>query len=85
MNPSDLCARCDHPRARHCAGGIDHIHSYKGNQEYHVTCHTRHCLNPLCSCIDFVERSEAVAASLERDPPLTERERRQELGIRSKS
>ena len=82
MNPSDLCARCDHPRSRHCPGGVDHIGGYKGTQERHVTCHTRHCLNPLCSCVDLVERDEPTLASLERDPPLTDRERRQELGIR---
>lgn len=44
--------------------------------------HCPDCLTPLCDCIDFVEPEGLKEASLERDPPLTERERKQELGIK---
>lgn len=51
------CARCDHPESRHCKGGVKHVSQYKGASVNEVirTCVSRHCLNPLCSCVDFVE------------------------------
>lgn len=55
------CERCEHPEKKHCPGKIVHVGSYKGNREYVVTCVGRHCLNPLCSCVDFVEPAEAVS------------------------
>lgn len=50
-----ICARCDHPIERHCKGLVTHVDAYKGNREVVTVCVGRHCLNPLCSCVDFVE------------------------------
>jgi hypothetical protein len=54
-----ICARCDHPLTKHCPGRVTHVNAYKGNRETVTVCVSRHCLNPLCSCVDFVEIPEA--------------------------
>jgi len=61
------CFRCEHTISQHCPG--DQLHTdhkedsrmvpmqwRKGN----TICHTRHCLNALCSCVGFVEPKEAA-------------------------
>jgi hypothetical protein len=53
------CARCGHRLADHCEGDQRHAH-YKDEMRMAKTprvyvCTTRHCLQPLCTCIDFVE------------------------------
>jgi hypothetical protein len=55
-----LCKRCDHALSAHCKGNV--LHSYykedlrpANDRKCNVTCHTRHCLNPICSCVDFIE------------------------------
>lgn len=60
-----LCARCDHPLSAHCKGNEAHT-AHKEDQrmlavEYRkltLVCKTRHCKNPLCSCVDFIEKKE---------------------------
>jgi hypothetical protein len=64
-NPNDLCARCECKRSKHCKGEQTHG-NYKEDSRMvplkwrkdAVVCHTRHCLEPMCSCVDFVERPE---------------------------
>lgn len=61
------CARCDHPLKKHCKGDQQHSNHKEDarmvaadDRKMTSTCHTRHCLEPLCSCVDFVEeRSHA--------------------------
>lgn len=53
--PEDpLCAYCQMPKSIHCKGNVDHTDDRKA---HHVTvrCKTRHCLAPLCDCLDYVE------------------------------
>lgn len=62
MNAATLCARCGHALSKHCKGNVEHG-DYKEEarmvaaewRRRSVTCHVRHCLNPLCSCVDFVD------------------------------
>lgn len=51
-----ICQRCEHDEKRHCKGKVEHVSQYKGASVNEVkrTCVSRHCLNPLCSCVDFV-------------------------------
>ena len=51
------CGRCGHPEKAHCKGDRDHEH-YPGylRKELSVQiihCTKRHCLEPLCSCIEL--------------------------------
>jgi hypothetical protein len=50
------CQRCDHDQTDHCKGSK--LHSAlkdEGRVESRQTlCTTRHCLMPLCSCVEFV-------------------------------
>lgn len=57
-DPTRPCAHCDHALSAHCKGGVKHVyHKDDMVKDPRVTvCETRHCLNPLCSCVDFVER-----------------------------
>ncbi len=57
-----ICARCDHPLSKHCPGNVQHSDYKEESRLIEVkyrkgthTCHVRHCLNPLCSCVDFIE------------------------------
>jgi hypothetical protein len=60
-----LCGYCQMPRSKHCKGNQTHTHykedvrmvEAKWRKGTHV-CHTRHCLAPLCDCVDFVEPSQ---------------------------
>ena len=62
MNPSTLCKRCDHELSRHCKSNQSHgchkdesrMIPLKYQKKPHI-CQTRHCLNPICSCVDFIE------------------------------
>jgi hypothetical protein len=62
MLPTDKCARCGHDRRDHCRPGTSHG-SYKEEarmvplewRRHNVTCITAHRLQPLCSCVDFVD------------------------------
>jgi hypothetical protein len=48
-----LCAYCAMPLSMHCEGNQVHTDDHK---THHVTtrCVSRHCLAPLCDCVDFV-------------------------------
>lgn len=58
------CSRCDHPDSRHCKGEITHVSQYKGASVCEVVrvCVSRHCLNPLCSCVDFIAPPDDLPA-----------------------
>lgn len=54
------CGRCEHLLSRHCKGNVQHGYHKEDmwpadRRKCTVTCKTRHCENPLCSCIDFVD------------------------------
>lgn len=55
------CAYCG-PTHKHCKGEVRHAF-YKDelrqapNMRTSV-CHTRHCLEPMCDCVDYVEAAE---------------------------
>jgi hypothetical protein len=54
------CARCTHALADHCKGSVSHSDmkdQRPGWPARQTVCATRHCLHPLCSCVDFVERA----------------------------
>jgi hypothetical protein len=57
MPDDPLCGYCRMPLSKHCRGNVEHIDEYK-NRIYRVTCRTRHCLAPLCDCVDYVEPQE---------------------------
>jgi hypothetical protein len=52
------CVYCPHDDSKHCRGEVRH-QNYKDemrqviNSRTHV-CHTRHCLEPMCDCVDLV-------------------------------
>lgn len=53
------CLRCDHELADHRKGGQKHT-NFKDEmrmvrQPRTNICPTRHCLQPMCSCVDFQE------------------------------
>lgn len=57
---SDPICICGAPLSRHCKANIEHS-DYKDEMKQngatprtHV-CKTRHCLDPLCCCVDFQE------------------------------
>lgn len=54
------CARCDCDEKAHCKGNVVHVGHYKSDREYVVTCVSRHCLNPMCSCVDFIEPGQPI-------------------------
>ncbi|MFP5277008.1 MAG: hypothetical protein ACLGPM_07825 [Acidobacteriota bacterium] len=54
------CARCDHPLSKHCKGNVAHVY-HKDDMVKNprtTTCTMRHCLNPMWSCIDYIEPQE---------------------------
>lgn len=58
---SPLCRRCTHPLTAHCKSEQLHTDHKEDSRmvepkwrKGNVICHTRHCLNPLCSCVDFI-------------------------------
>ena len=61
------CARCGCAASDHCRSNIEHS-NYKEEARMvpldwrrpAAKCKTRHCMVPLCSCVDLVE-SEAAA------------------------
>jgi hypothetical protein len=59
------CVFCGHPEEAHCKGGVKHVSRKNdgGNAVgVTVTCQTRHCENPLCCCVEFVEPVIGAAA-----------------------
>lgn len=54
MADDPLCAYCQMPLSMHCRGGVEHADNYKGRGGT-IRCRTRHCLAPLCDCVNFVE------------------------------
>jgi hypothetical protein len=51
------CAYCQHAEEEHCKGQVRHQH-YKDEMRQVVhsrtrVCHVRHCLQPLCDCVNF--------------------------------
>ena len=61
----DRCGYCNHLVKKHCKVGTQHS-SYKEDarmveikwRKLTVNCVSRHCLEPLCDCTDFVETEE---------------------------
>ena len=57
-----LCLRCEHPLSEHCSGGKKH-ESPKEDMwaaQYRIrtlVCSTRHCDQPLCSCVEFIQEA----------------------------
>lgn len=51
------CARCDHEESQHCKSGVKHVdhkqEMWPKPTRWHI-CTVKHCLLPLCSCVDFV-------------------------------
>lgn len=53
--------KCGHESKKHCVGGVSHD-GYKfaarmvRDPHPHI-CPTRHCLEPLCDCVDYSEAS----------------------------
>lgn len=60
------CGNCTHPFKGHCISGVRHVASRdEARMVLHpriTVCKTRHCLNPLCSCLRF-QRSKSNAVS----------------------
>jgi hypothetical protein len=54
----NLCAYCHMPLSLHCPGYVVHSSSFKASR-YAARCTTRHCLAPLCDCLNFVETDHA--------------------------
>ena len=57
------CARCGHSEKDHCKGNERHgwwtdVKKQTGIQPRIHLCKTRHCNQPLCSCIDFQKEVE---------------------------
>ena len=54
------CARCGHKDSDHCKGGVSHSEykeqSRQWKQVRQTVCATRHCDQPLCSCVEFMRR-----------------------------
>lgn len=55
------CLRCTHKAERHCPGGVVHANHKEEARMMSVAsrraaskCATRHCLEPLCSCVDLI-------------------------------
>jgi hypothetical protein len=47
-----VCGHCGHKTARHCKGGETHS-DWRGPGV--TTCVGRHCMEPLCCCVECVE------------------------------
>ena len=59
------CARCDHDLSKHCPGHVRHVdHKYEMWPQAPPgsirVCEVRHCLLPLCSCVNFIEPKESA-------------------------
>lgn len=57
-----ICARCEHHDKDHCKGG--QVHSSPKEAQAMAgrgssICIVRHCLHPLCSCVELVEGLES--------------------------
>lgn len=59
------CARCTHPEAEHCKGGVAHADHKEEQRMMQVKwrkgtriCAVRRCLQPMCSCVDFITPKE---------------------------
>jgi hypothetical protein len=54
---SAKCGYCDHSVDKHCRGEIRHANYKDELRQAPVmrtrVCHTRHCLEPLCDCVDL--------------------------------
>lgn len=63
-----LCT-CTHTEREHCKGGVEHV-AYKVKQGERARadqlsiCSTRHCSQPLCTCVDFMPAPAGEGASL---------------------
>lgn len=60
------CERCGHAAKDHCKGNVEHSnwkdeHRQNGLPPRVSMCHTRHCLMPLCSCVDLIEPTKSRA------------------------
>lgn len=57
-----ICQRCEHTEADHCKGGVEHFDHKEESRMMRLQdrrkktpCAVRHCLQPLCSCVDFAQ------------------------------
>lgn len=56
---SEICSRCGHALSRHCPSGVKHVNhkqEFWPKPDSWNICATRHCLEVLCSCVDFKEK-----------------------------
>jgi hypothetical protein len=60
---NDPICECNAPLSKHCKGNQQHTDPKEDSRMMAVKdrkgtfiCHTRHCLAPLCSCVDFREK-----------------------------
>lgn len=60
MKDGDPMCVCGAPLSKHCKGNVEHSdpkEDYRlvahASRKWTVTCKTRHCLGPLCSCLEF--------------------------------
>lgn len=67
MNPSTPCAFCQCPLSLHCKGNLAHSDHKEEARMVELKwrrgtsiCKTRHCLTPLCCCVDFQEPKDAA-------------------------
>ncbi len=58
-----ICARCGHSAGAHCEGRQTHT-GWKAHTKP-FRCVSRHCLEPLCSCVDLVTPAEEIAAEVQ--------------------
>lgn len=63
------CERCGHSERQHCKGGELHSDHKEDARmipikwrKNTVTCGTRHCEEPLCSCVEFVSAEISIAS-----------------------
>ena len=58
------CACCTHPEKSHCKSGVAHS-TYKDQARMTptptlTTCVSRHCTEPICSCLDYAATAADV-------------------------
>jgi hypothetical protein len=61
------CAYCHHVEKKHCKGEVRH-QNYKDAMRQvpnsrTTICHTRHCEEPLCDCLGYVEAAIVAPAA----------------------
>ena len=54
-NATGICGKCGHALKKHCKGKDWHG-DWRGPGS--GNCVSRHCMEPLCSCVEYVEVTE---------------------------